>query len=135
MLFRSVDTRILGRVTDSLQKSRFASIGPSDYKYTKMSILCSKVIGITIAHHVVLVVGCHWVKIKRLRGNNITSLTFRRVVSGKVFYYILFFISFLLVVSYQLGGQQVYRKGWCYYPSVPKFSPFRSLCVLENERS
>ena len=71
-----VDTRILGCVTDSLQESRFASIGPSDYKYAKMSILCSEVIGITIAHHVVQVVGCQWVKIKikRQRGNNITSL-------------------------------------------------------------
>ena len=67
-----VDTRVLGCVTDSLQERRFASIGPSDYKDAKVSILCSEVIGITIAHHVV--VGCHWVKIKRLRGNNITSL-------------------------------------------------------------
>ena len=55
-----VDTRILGCVTDSLQESRFASIGPSDYKYTKVSILRSEVIGITIAHHVVQVVSCHW---------------------------------------------------------------------------
>ena len=68
------DTRILGCVTDSLQERRFASIGPSDYKDAKVSILCSEVIGITIAHHIVQVVGCHWVKIKRLRGNNITSL-------------------------------------------------------------
>ena len=50
------DTRILGCVTDSLQEGCFASIGPSDYKYTKVSILCSEVIGITIAHHVVQVV-------------------------------------------------------------------------------
>ena len=54
-----VDTRILGCVTDSLQERRFSSIGPSDYKYTKVSILCSEVVGITIAHHVVQVVGCH----------------------------------------------------------------------------
>ena len=53
-----VDTSILGCVTDSLQKRRFASIGPSDYKYTKVSILCSGVIGITIALHVV--VGYDW---------------------------------------------------------------------------
>ena len=56
-----VDTRILSCVTDSLQERRFASIRPSDYKYTKVSILCSEVIGITIAHHVV--VGYHWVTI------------------------------------------------------------------------
>ena len=68
-----INTRILGGVTDSLQERRFSSIGPSDYKYTKVSILCSEVIGITIAHHVVQVVG-HWVKIKRLRGNITTSL-------------------------------------------------------------
>ena len=53
-----VDTRILCCVADSLQEGRFASIGPSDYKYTKVSILCSGVIGITIALHVV--VGYDW---------------------------------------------------------------------------
>ena len=58
-----VDTRILGCVTDPLQERRFASIGPSDYKYTKVSILRPEVIGITIAHHVV--VGYHWVRVKR----------------------------------------------------------------------
>ena len=49
-----VDTRILRCVADSLQERRFASIGPSDYKYTKVSVLCSEVVGITIAHHVVV---------------------------------------------------------------------------------
>ena len=48
---------------------------------------------------------------------------------GSIIWYILFIIFFLLVVSYQLGGQH------CYYPSVPKSSPFRILCMLENERS
>ena len=46
-----VDTRILCCVADSLQERRFASIGPSDYKYTKMSIFRSKMIGIAVAHH------------------------------------------------------------------------------------
>ena len=74
LLLIVVYTRILGCVTDSLQEGRFSSIGPSDYKYSKVSILCSEIIGITIAHHVVKFVGCHWVKIRRLRGNNIMSL-------------------------------------------------------------
>jgi hypothetical protein len=46
-----VDTRILGCVADSLQERSFASIGPSNYKDSKMSILCSEIIGITVAHH------------------------------------------------------------------------------------
>ena len=62
-----VDTRILRCVADSLQERRFASIGPSDYKDTKVSIFRSEVIGITIAQHVV--VDYHRVKIKKLRGN------------------------------------------------------------------
>ena len=45
-----VDNRILGCVTNSLQECRFASIGPTDYKDTKVSILRSEVIGITVAH-------------------------------------------------------------------------------------
>ena len=49
-----VDTRVLGCVTDSLQERSLSSIGPSDYKYTKVSVLCSEVVGITIAHHVVV---------------------------------------------------------------------------------
>ena len=54
-----VDTRILSCVADSLQECRFASISPTDYKYAKVSIFFSEVVGITIAHHVVQVVGCH----------------------------------------------------------------------------
>ena len=46
-----VDTRILCCVADSLQERRFASIGPSDYKYTKASVFRSKIIGIAVAHH------------------------------------------------------------------------------------
>ena len=42
-----VDTRILGRVADSLQKRRFASICPTDYKNAKASICSSKVV---VAH-------------------------------------------------------------------------------------
>ena len=45
-----VDTRVLGCVADSLQERRFASIGPADYKDTKVSIFLSKVIEITVAH-------------------------------------------------------------------------------------
>ena len=41
-----VDTRILGCVADSLQDRRFASISPTDYKDTKISIFRSEVIGI-----------------------------------------------------------------------------------------
>ena len=46
-----VDTRILGCVTDPLQERRFASIGPSDYKDTKVSIFRSEIIGIAVARH------------------------------------------------------------------------------------
>jgi hypothetical protein len=46
-----VDTRILGCVADSLQKSRFASIGASDYKDAETSIFRSEFIGITVTHH------------------------------------------------------------------------------------
>ena len=45
-----VDTRIIGCVANSLQESGFASIGPSDYKNTKMGIFCSKIIWIKVAH-------------------------------------------------------------------------------------
>ena len=46
-----VDTRILGRVADSLQERRFSSISPTDYKDTKASISCSDVSDtITDAH-------------------------------------------------------------------------------------
>jgi hypothetical protein len=41
-----VDTRVLGCVADSLQERRLASISPTDYKDTKASIYCSKIIGI-----------------------------------------------------------------------------------------
>jgi len=43
--------------------------------------------------------------------------------------------SFPFVVSHYFGGHQVYGKGWGNYLSATKFSPFRSLCMLENERS
>ena len=58
-----VDTRILCCVANSLQECRFASIGPSDYKYTKVSVFRSEIIGIAVAHHVV--VCYHWVRVKR----------------------------------------------------------------------
>ena len=45
-----VDTRILSCVADSLQERRFASISPTDYKDTKVSIFRSEVIGIKVAH-------------------------------------------------------------------------------------
>ena len=45
-----VDTRVLGRVADSLQEGGFSSISSADYKDTKTSICRSEVIGITIAH-------------------------------------------------------------------------------------
>ena len=45
-----VDTRILGRVADSLQDRRFARISPTDYKDAKASIFRSEVIGIKVAH-------------------------------------------------------------------------------------
>ena len=45
-----VDTRILSCVADSLQECRFASISPTDYKYAKVSIFFSEVIGIKVAH-------------------------------------------------------------------------------------
>ena len=63
-----VDTRVIGCVADSLQECRFASIGPSDYKYTKVSVFRSKIIGIAVAHHGRCVEGKG-----RLRGNNITA--------------------------------------------------------------
>ena len=63
-----VDTRILCCVTDPLQERRFASIGPSDYKYTKVGIFRSEIIGIAVAHHGRCVEGKG-----RLRGNNITA--------------------------------------------------------------
>ena len=57
-----VDTRILSCVADSLQQRRFASIGPSNYKDTKMSEFYLEVIGITVAHHD----RCGlWVRVKR----------------------------------------------------------------------
>ena len=58
-----VETRILSCVANSLQESRFTSIGPSNYKDTKVSVFRSKVIGISVAHHVV--VCYHWVRVKR----------------------------------------------------------------------
>ena len=45
-----VDTRIFGCVADSLQERRFASISPTDYKNTKVSIFRSEVVGITVVH-------------------------------------------------------------------------------------
>ena len=45
-----VDTRVLSCVADSFQESRFASISPADYKYTKASICRSEVIGLTVVH-------------------------------------------------------------------------------------
>ena len=45
-----VDTRILGCVADSLQERRFASISPTDYKDTKVTIFRSKIVGITAVH-------------------------------------------------------------------------------------
>ena len=42
---------ILACVANSLQERRFAGIGPSDYKDTKVSIFCSEVIGITVGYH------------------------------------------------------------------------------------
>ena len=44
------DTRILRCVADSLQERRFASISPTDYKYTKASIFRSEFIGIRVVH-------------------------------------------------------------------------------------
>ena len=61
-----VDTRVLGCVTNSLQKRRFASVSSTDYKDTKTSIFRSEVIGITIAHG-----RCGWgVKRNYARGNS-----------------------------------------------------------------
>ena len=50
-----VDTRVLGSVADTLQEGCFTSVSPTDYKYSKASILRSEVIVITvaIAHFVV----------------------------------------------------------------------------------
>ena len=45
-----VDTRILACVADSFQERRFASISPTNYKDTKMSIFRSEVIEIFVAH-------------------------------------------------------------------------------------
>ena len=45
-----VDTRVLSCVADSLQKRRFASISPTDYQDTKVSICRSEVIGIKVTH-------------------------------------------------------------------------------------
>ena len=45
-----VDTRILGRVADSLQERCFASISPANYKDTKSGIFRSEVIWIEVAH-------------------------------------------------------------------------------------
>ena len=45
-----VDTRILRCVADSLQERHFASISPTNYKDTKVSIFRSEVIGITVFH-------------------------------------------------------------------------------------
>ena len=61
-----IDTRILCCVTDPLQERRFASIGPSDYKYTEVSVFRSELIGIAVAHH------GRCVREYRIRGNNIT---------------------------------------------------------------
>ena len=55
-----VDARFLGCIADSLQKRRFASISPSDYKDTKTGIFRSKVIGrlmVTVAHG-----RCRWMR-------------------------------------------------------------------------
>ena len=77
------DTRILGCVADSLQERRFTSVGPSDHKDTKMSIFCSKIIGITVGHH-----GRRWVRVKRLRGNNLAhgAWIYEAYVSKIVYY-------------------------------------------------
>ena len=40
----------LDRVADSLQKRRFSSISPTDYKDTKAYIFNSEVIEFTVAH-------------------------------------------------------------------------------------
>ena len=45
-----VDTRILGCIADSFQERRFASISPTNYKDSKVSIFRSEVIEIFIAH-------------------------------------------------------------------------------------
>ena len=45
-----VDTRVLRCVADSLQERRFASVSPTNYKYTKASICRSEVIGVTVVH-------------------------------------------------------------------------------------
>ena len=45
-----VDTRVLSCVADSLQKCRFASISPTDYQDTKVSICRSEVIEIKVTH-------------------------------------------------------------------------------------
>ena len=48
-----VDARVLSRVADTLQERCFASISPTDYKYSKASIHRSEVIVFTVAHFVV----------------------------------------------------------------------------------
>ena len=45
-----VDTRVLRCIADTLQERCFASISPTDYKYSKASILRSEVIMIAVAH-------------------------------------------------------------------------------------
>ena len=46
-----VDRKIPGCVTGSLQDNRFASIGTSDFKDAKVSIIFWEIIGIAVAHH------------------------------------------------------------------------------------
>ena len=58
-----VDTRIFGCVADSLQERRFASISPTNYKNTKMSIFRSEIVGITVVH------GRCGLRVKKPRGN------------------------------------------------------------------
>ena len=50
LLIVVVDARILSCVADPLQERRFASIGPTDYKDTKVSIFRLEVVGITVFH-------------------------------------------------------------------------------------
>ena len=45
-----VDTWIFVCVAYSLQDRRLASISPTDYKNTKVSIFRSEVVGITVVH-------------------------------------------------------------------------------------
>ena len=125
-----VDTWILGCVTDSLQKGRFASIGPSDYKYTKVSILRSEVIGITIAHHVVQVVGCHWVKVRRLRGNNITSLILSSLMHSSKF--IPLPTTFISATQTSVTFSMIIDVGWLAAVTVAHWQhiPFSKLIII-----